>query len=135
MVEILNLWSFVPSENQALQLNLHPLQKQINQAKLSDALEEINLQCVNNVGVDLNLVIDHDHMHTLLSFISGLGPRKAKKLIQELKSRNTKIYKRTELFEKHYLGKCCYNSACAFFKIRIPVEEQNAKERREYAYG
>ena len=81
------------------------------------------MQCVNNVGVDLNLVIDHDHMHTLLSFISGLGPRKAKKLIQELKSRNTKIYKRTELFEKHYLGKCCYNSACAFFKIRIPIEE------------
>jgi transcriptional accessory protein Tex/SPT6 len=47
MNEILNLWSFVPSENQTLQLNLHPLQKQINQAKLSDALEEINIKCVN----------------------------------------------------------------------------------------
>ena len=136
MVEILNLWSFVPSENQALQLNLHPLQKLINQAKLSDALEEINLQCVNSVGVDLNLVIDHDHMHVLLSFISGLGPRKAKKFIQELKSRNTKIYKRIELYEKLYLGKNCYNSACGFFKIRIPLEEQpSIKDRRDLGHG
>jgi transcriptional accessory protein Tex/SPT6 len=85
LIEILNLWSFVPSENQVLQLNLHPMQKLINQAKLSDALEEINVQCVNAIGVDLNLVIDHDHMNIVLSFLSGIGPRKAKKFIQTLK--------------------------------------------------
>lgn len=34
MNEILNLWSFVIQENQALNLNLHPLQKMVNQAKL-----------------------------------------------------------------------------------------------------
>jgi transcriptional accessory protein Tex/SPT6 len=81
MNEILNLWSFVNQENQALQLNLHPMQKLVNQAKLSDSLEDVNVKCVNAVGVELNLVIDHDHMHILLSFISGIGPRKAKKFI------------------------------------------------------
>ena len=30
MNEILNLWSFVIQENQALNLNLHPLQKMVN---------------------------------------------------------------------------------------------------------
>ena len=31
------------AENQALNLNLHPLQKKVNQAQLADALEEINI--------------------------------------------------------------------------------------------
>lgn len=47
MCEILNLWSSVPSENQTLSLNLHPLQKLINQAKLASSLEEVNVYCVN----------------------------------------------------------------------------------------
>lgn len=37
--EVLNLWSPIMSENQALHLNLHPLQKHINQARLIDHLE------------------------------------------------------------------------------------------------
>lgn len=81
MNEILNLWSFVIQENQALNLNLHPLQKMVNQAKLQDALEDSNVACVCAVGIDINLLINHDHMHILLSFVSGLGPRKAKQLI------------------------------------------------------
>lgn len=123
MNEILNLWSFVPSENQTLQLNLHPLQKQINQAKLSDALEEINIQCVNKVGVDLNLVVDHDHMQVLLSFISCLGPRKAKQLIQDLKSTSTKITKRCDLWGSKYMTKHIYLYSSGFLKIRIPPEQ------------
>jgi len=54
---------------------------------LSDALEEINIKCVNYVGVDLNLIKDHDHMNILLSFVSGFGPRKAKYMLSSLKSK------------------------------------------------
>jgi transcriptional accessory protein Tex/SPT6 len=72
----------------------------------------------------LNLLIDHDHMQILLSFISGLGPRKAKKFIQDLKSRGTKIYKRGEIFMAKYLDKHVFSSASAFLKIRIPPEEK-----------
>jgi len=28
-----------------------------------DVLEEINIQFLNKVGVDINLVIDHEHMY------------------------------------------------------------------------
>ena len=66
MCEILNLWSSVPSENQTLSLNLHPLQKLINQAKLASSLEEINVYCVNLVGIDFNVLKENDHMHCLL---------------------------------------------------------------------
>jgi len=63
MNEILNLWSPIMSENQALNLNLHPLQKHVNQARLSDTLEEVNIKTVNNIGIDLNLLVEHDHWH------------------------------------------------------------------------
>jgi transcription elongation factor SPT6 len=53
----------------------------LNQAKLADALEEVNVIQTNDIGVDLNLLVDHDHMHSTLQFISGLGPRKARRLI------------------------------------------------------
>ena len=46
----------------------------MNQVKLADALEEVNIQAVNDIGLDLNLVVDHEHMHSQLQFISGLGP-------------------------------------------------------------
>ena len=50
-------------ENQALNINFHPLQKHINRARLMDVLEEVNIQMLNSVGVDINMVIDHEHMH------------------------------------------------------------------------
>jgi transcription elongation factor SPT6 len=79
--EILNLWSPIMSENQALHLNLHPLQKHINQARLVEHLEQINTQHVNRVGIDINLLVDHEHWHNQLQFLSGLGPRKAQRYI------------------------------------------------------
>jgi transcriptional accessory protein Tex/SPT6 len=66
LVEILNLWSPITAENQALMLTLDPMQKLVNQAKLSDGLEEVNIQVVNEIGVDFNLIIEHEHTHCLL---------------------------------------------------------------------
>ena len=86
LCELLNLWSPITAENQALALNLDPMQKWVNQARLADGLEEINIQVVNDIGIDINLVQEHDHMHCLLQFISGFGPRKAKKFIQRMKA-------------------------------------------------
>lgn len=83
------------------------------------------MKCVNDVGVDLNLVVDHDHMHSLLNFVSGIGPRKAKKLIQGIKQLGRKIATRGELYVHKLNGIECHKSSCAFFKIRIPPEELN----------
>jgi transcription elongation factor SPT6 len=76
-------------------LNLDPLQKFVNQVKLSDVLEEVNIQAVNEIGIDLNLVVDHDHMHSMLQFVSGLGPRKSKNLIDRIKQLGSKLITRS----------------------------------------
>ena len=39
MNEVLNLWSPITAENQALALNLDPMQKLVNQARLADGLD------------------------------------------------------------------------------------------------
>ena len=98
------------------------MQRMVNQAKLADSLEDVNVKCVNNVGVDLNLVIDHDHMHILLSFVSGLGPRKAKHFISTLKRIGRKILTRGEIYTNHLLTRNCHATAIAFLKIRIPQD-------------
>lgn len=103
MCEVLNLWSPITAENQALALNLDPMQKLVNQARLADGLEEINIQVTNEIGIDLNLLIDHEHMHAMLQFISGLGPRKAKRMISKFKSLGKKLTTRGEIFKTSLL--------------------------------
>ena len=126
MNEILNLWSPIMVENQALNINFHPLQKHINRARLMDVLEEVNIQMLNSVGVDINMVIDHEHMHNQLQFLSGLGPRKAQKLIQKLKSRGKAINSRMEVYEQKILDKKCFMSSIGFIKVRVPLEKRHA---------
>ena len=75
------------------------MQKLVNQARLADGLEEVNIQVANDVGVDLNLLVDHEHMHCVLQFISGLGPRKAKRLINRIKALPKKLATRGTIFK------------------------------------
>jgi len=123
MTEMLNLWSPIVAENQALALNLDPLQKLVNQAKLADALEESNIRVVNKVGVDLNLVLEHDHMHCVVQFLSGLGPRMAKRLLGRAKTLGKKLNTRGELLKNQLLGLKCYFSVVPFVLIRISDED------------
>ena len=81
------------------------------------------MMCVNEIGVDLNLIIEHEHMHILLSFISGIGPRKAKKFIQNLKQLGRKIMTRGEIFINKLLAITVHNSTIAFLKIKVPSDE------------
>ena len=123
LCEFLNLWSPIIAENQALSLTLDHMQKWVNQSRLAEGLEEINVQVVNEVGVDLNLLADHEHMHALLQFVSGFGPRKAKKFIAKFKGMGKKLTTRGEIFKASLLQKEVYFSATAFLKIRIPRED------------
>lgn len=113
------------SENQTLNVALHPMQKHINKARLMDVLEEVNIRFLNNVGVDINLVCDHDHMFNQLQFLSGLGPRKAQRMIQKLKQQNNKVETRLDIQKNNILDKKCFKSSIGFIKVRVPVEKRN----------
>jgi len=66
-------------------------------------------------------------MHILLSFISGLGPRKAKKFIQNLKKMGRKISVRSDIYINSLLVKEVYVCAIGFLKIKIPSDELSTK--------
>lgn len=129
---MLNLWSPIMSENQALNLNLHPLQKHVNQARLSDHLEEVNIKTVNNIGIDLNLLVEHDHWHNQLQFLSGLGPRKAQRYIQRLKQLGKPLYTRNEIYETKILKKYCFISSFGYTKVYVAPEKRPNDFNRLY---
>lgn len=64
-------------------------------------------------------------MHVLLNFVSGLGPRKAKKILLRMKSLGKKLEIRGDLLRDNYIGKYCYLSAISFIKIRNPLEARS----------
>ena len=37
---------------------------------------------VNDIGVDVNFILEHPHTADMLSFVCGLGPRKSAALIK-----------------------------------------------------
>ena len=69
----------------------------MNQARLAEGLEEVNIRAINEIGLDLNLVCEHEHMHAMLQFVSGFGPRKAKKFISKIKGTGKKLTFRSSL--------------------------------------
>ena len=120
LIEVLNLWSPITAENQALALSLDPMQKLVNQAKLAEGLEEENIRAVNEVGVDLNLVFEHEHMRCCLQFLSGLGPRMAKRALIKFKQLNKKLSTRGEMLKSNLFTFKVYFSVVPFVLIRIP---------------
>lgn len=84
--ETLNLWSHRPKENQVLNMSLHAMQHLVPIRELHDHLESVVLEIVGGVGVNINRCFKIGHRASPLQFVSGLGPRKAGKLIQNLKT-------------------------------------------------
>ena len=62
-------------------------------------------------------------MHSLLQFISGFGPRKAKKFISRMKGMGTMLATRSDIIRRELLGSEVYMSSVAFLKIRVPDED------------
>ena len=91
--------------------------------KLLESLEEVNIQTVNEVGIDINFLKDHEHYHNQLQFLSGLGPRKALRYIQKLKAMRKPIYNREMIEKESILGKKCYGCSAGFTKVRVPKKD------------
>lgn len=128
MAEVLTMWSEKAEDNGVLYMNMHPLQKSVNQLKLKAELERIAVEMVNLVGVDLNQLKDHLHLQNQLQFVSGLGPRKALNLLESLKKvfpNDKEIRRRRQLLNEKMLGDVVYRNCSGFFKI-------NTKQHQEY---
>ena len=87
-------------------------QHDVNQNDLSKKLNRVVSSVVNYVGVDLNTASEF-----LLSYVSGVGPQLAKKIV-DFRSKNNGFSCRSELLNVPGLGKKSYENSAGFLRIK-----------------
>ncbi|KAJ8903812.1 hypothetical protein NDN08_000345 [Rhodosorus marinus] len=86
-----------------------------------DVLRRSMIRSVNTVGFDINRAIIHSHLRPLLQYVGGLGPRKAKSLLQAIEtSENGMLISRRDMLVKNMLGNNTFYSASGFLRVRDP---------------
>ncbi|MGL5066483.1 MAG: Tex family protein [Sarcina sp.] len=86
-------------------------QHDITPKKLDESLKGIVEDCVNNVGVDLNIATP-----ALLSYISGINGTIAKNIV-EYREENGKFKTRKELLKVKRLGQKAYEQCAGFLRV------------------
>ncbi|GAX13330.1 transcription elongation factor SPT6 [Fistulifera solaris] len=121
LAELAYAWSVASDSGnfgtEMLYLNIHPSQQLLPRTFLLRHYERALCDIVAEIGVDLNKCTALDHLKGLLTFVPGLGPRKAANLNHMLSQMGGAIAKRRDLLEKRVLGPVVYNNAVAFLRI------------------
>ncbi|EED89929.1 SUPT6H,-like protein to suppressor of ty 6 [Thalassiosira pseudonana CCMP1335] len=106
-------------------MNIHPLQRLLPKPLLLRQYERVLCNVTAEVGVDINGACTYDHMHGMLSFVPGLGPRKANNLKQSVARIGGVVSSRKSLLAKRLLGPIIYNNAIAFLRVRSTDQLQD----------
>ncbi|MCP4786475.1 MAG: RNA-binding transcriptional accessory protein [Fuerstiella sp.] len=91
-------------------------QHDVNQPQLKKALDHVVESCVNSVGVDVNMASP-----ALLSYVAGIGPTLAKRIVEH-RNRNGAFAKRKQLLDVPKLGSKAFQQAAGFLRIRNGAE-------------
>jgi len=122
LAELCYAWSVASDAGtfgtEMLFLNISPLQQSLPKALLLKEYERVLCHAVSEVGVDVNASCTFDHLHGLLQFLPGLGPRKAASIRQSITRLGGVIESRKALLAKRIIGPTVYNNAVAFLRIR-----------------
>lgn len=86
-------------------------QYDVDQNKLSNALDEVVMTCVNAVGVDLNTASKQ-----ILAYISGIGPALAESILKYRKE-NGHFSNRKQLLKVTRLGQKAFEQSAGFLRI------------------
>ncbi|NOZ24952.1 MAG: RNA-binding transcriptional accessory protein [Nitrospirae bacterium] len=87
-------------------------QHDVDQAALKRSLDDVVVSCVNLVGVEVNTA-----SRQLLSYVSGLGPRIAKGIV-DYRNEHGPFRSRMELLNVPRLGPKAFEQAAGFLRIR-----------------
>ena len=87
-------------------------QHDVDQKALKERLDDVVGSCVNNVGVELNTASGE-----LLSYVSGLGPKLAKAIV-DYRNENGPFATRESLKKVPRLGPKAFEQAAGFLRIR-----------------
>ena len=95
-------------------------QHDVDQKRLSEALADTVVSCVNSVGVELNTA-----SRELLSYVSGIGPALADKIVSH-RNTNGAFASRQELKQVKGLGEKAFEQCAGFLRVR---ESSNPLDR------
>ncbi|PIK37488.1 putative transcription elongation factor SPT6 [Apostichopus japonicus] len=98
-------------------IRFHPLQDLISQEMLNEHLYQEFIYRANEVGVDINQALAHNHVSSLIQFICGLGARKGEALLRTLKQQNMHLENRNQLVMGCQLGPTVFINCAGFIKI------------------
>ncbi|MFO8054419.1 MAG: Tex-like N-terminal domain-containing protein, partial [Bacteroidales bacterium] len=103
-------------------------QHDVEEAKLSESLDDTVRQCVNAVGVDVNTA-----SRELLAYVSGIGTVLAKNIV-EYRSKNGSFSQRDELLKVPKLGNKAFEQAAGFLQIKNGTQplDQSAVHPESY---
>lgn len=123
LAEYCNMWWSADGTanfgQEILFLDLHPQQKLRGLSKsLLKGLEHCLVDIVNEVGVDINMAISHDHLAGQLAFVSGLGLRKSEALRTNIRNAVQFLENRKDLLGYKLLGNVVYTNCAGFLRIR-----------------
>ena len=104
-------------------------QHDVDQKALKDRLDDVVGSCVNNVGVELNTASGE-----LLSYVSGLGPRLAKAIV-EYRNSCGPFASRESLKKVPRLGPKAFEQAAGFLRIREGTHPLDASAVHPESYG
>ena len=104
-------------------------QHDVDQKALKERLDDVVGSCVNNVGVELNTASGE-----LLSYVSGLGPRLAKAIVEHRNSYGP-FASRESLKKVPRLGPKAFEQAAGFLRIRDGTHPLDASAVHPESYG
>ena len=87
-------------------------QHDVNQTLLQESLNDVVVSCVNSVGVELNTA-----SRELLSYVSGIGPALADKIV-DYRNRESAFHSRQELKKVERLGEKAFEQCAGFLRVR-----------------
>jgi uncharacterized protein len=104
-------------------------QHDVDQKALKERLDDVVGSCVNNVGVELNTASGE-----LLAYVSGLGPRLARAIV-EYRNSYGPFTSRESLKKVPRLGPKAFEQAAGFLRIREGTHPLDASAVHPESYG
>ncbi|XP_063933311.1 transcription elongation factor SPT6-like [Zophobas morio] len=115
LAEIANLTCV---EDDLSMLKLHSEQRFLSNKKLNLRLAEELVDVVSSVGVRINEVLDHGNLESLVQYLPGFGPRKAKSFIEACRRRG-QVLNRFELVTQFGMGPRVFTNVSAFLRFDL----------------
>ncbi|OAF72048.1 Transcription elongation factor SPT6 [Intoshia linei] len=116
-------------DNDILNVNYSKKRFSGDKKELMDAYNIIFTNRVNEVGVDLNDIIENVHKDCVLQFVSGLGPRKASHILKKFRSSRDLLYNRTYLVIRCGIAAKIFVNCSGFIKLKLSnIDVDNATE-------